>query len=470
MSEKFRFVTDSHRPVNARRIPDQAWERHKEAILRLYQDHTVDEVRSLMQERYNINVTNRQLTHRLVDKWGVKKYNKKSTDDDGPHSTGPSSPQHRRSRSNTPLIDSSELDSLAERLIQPTVENVEGDGCPKTSAASSNRETAATQPAVPSATSPAGGIHVLRVTSLPPDEIPQFSRAITSVPVTRSAFQTQGPSRPPVHIIDSGIRAASRDMDDGQNIHQARLSCPYRKRNPLRFNVRDYHSCASQPYPDISQLKRHVKVFHKQRPVERCPRCKKGFGTKEEVERHLVVPSNQICDVKALPPPDPEDGINDAIEDCLNGRKANTKIDSWESLWHLLFPGDTPPADAGYYQVREHFELEQYLLQQTPDSENELKLRLLHMFESFNLSDPPNAGTSSYQNQEAAVRLRSLTPGPSIMPAPKAPVALMTPGPREPDPSIIVSPLTGIGTKQNKSKRRRVDDSASGGSTGIKET
>jgi hypothetical protein len=34
-----------------------------------------------------------------------------------------------------------------------------------------------------------------------------------------------------------------------------RLSCPYRKRNPLKFNVRDFPTCACQDYPDMTNLK-----------------------------------------------------------------------------------------------------------------------------------------------------------------------------------------------------------------------
>ncbi|KAK4130824.1 hypothetical protein BT67DRAFT_207569 [Trichocladium antarcticum] len=37
-----------------------------------------------------------------------------------------------------------------------------------------------------------------------------------------------------------------------------RLSCPFRKRNPVRFNIRDFQSCAMQSFPDIPQLKRHL--------------------------------------------------------------------------------------------------------------------------------------------------------------------------------------------------------------------
>jgi hypothetical protein len=35
----------------------------------------------------------------------------------------------------------------------------------------------------------------------------------------------------------------------------AGLSCPYRKRNPARFNVRDYRVCAMRPFQDFTLLK-----------------------------------------------------------------------------------------------------------------------------------------------------------------------------------------------------------------------
>lgn len=34
-----------------------------------------------------------------------------------------------------------------------------------------------------------------------------------------------------------------------------RLSCPYRKRNPSRFNVRDHHSCAMTYFPKFAELR-----------------------------------------------------------------------------------------------------------------------------------------------------------------------------------------------------------------------
>ncbi|KAK3321318.1 hypothetical protein B0T19DRAFT_403871 [Cercophora scortea] len=122
-----------------------------------------------------------------------------------------------------------------------------------------------------------------------------------------------------------------------------KLSCPFRKRNPVKFNVRDFQSCAVQCFPDISQLKRHVKNFHKQKAVSAfaCPRCKQDTKSKEGYDNHLNVPSGQICEPKEPQRSrDPEDGITSVIEDLLNGRKASTKIDGWEALWYILFPND----------------------------------------------------------------------------------------------------------------------------------
>ena len=48
------------------------------------------------------------------------------------------------------------------------------------------------------------------------------------------------------------ITSGDQQRGEPEDIH---LSCPFRKRNQVRFNVRDYQSCAVQSFPDISQLK-----------------------------------------------------------------------------------------------------------------------------------------------------------------------------------------------------------------------
>lgn len=124
----------------------------------------------------------------------------------------------------------------------------------------------------------------------------------------------------------------------------SKYSCPFRRRNPVKFNVRDYQSCAVQPLSDISQVKRHIKNFHKQKATSpyRCQRCKRDLVTAEALEIHLNLPQKQMCPSQQTTPAnrDPEEGITDQIEQVLNGRKANVKIDTWEAVWHTCFPED----------------------------------------------------------------------------------------------------------------------------------
>jgi hypothetical protein len=37
---------------------------------------------------------------------------------------------------------------------------------------------------------------------------------------------------------------------------------------------------------------------------------------------------------------DPEDGINDRIENTLRERKCDVKVSTWDELWLCLFPND----------------------------------------------------------------------------------------------------------------------------------
>lgn len=46
------------------------------------------------------------------------------------------------------------------------------------------------------------------------------------------------------------------------NEDNLRLSCPYRKRNPHRFNVRDHHSCAMTYFPKFAELRYVACPWH----------------------------------------------------------------------------------------------------------------------------------------------------------------------------------------------------------------
>lgn len=54
---------------------------------------------------------------------------------------------------------------------------------------------------------------------------------------------------------------AKRPRPSPKEDENLRLSCPFRKRNPHRFNVRDHHSCAMTYFPKFAELRYACIVF-----------------------------------------------------------------------------------------------------------------------------------------------------------------------------------------------------------------
>lgn len=57
--------------------------------------------------------------------------------------------------------------------------------------------------------------------------------------------RSRGPAQPQSR---SHTKSRSRDINQG-------YPCPFRRRNPVVFNVRDHESCAKRPFADISELR-----------------------------------------------------------------------------------------------------------------------------------------------------------------------------------------------------------------------
>lgn len=53
----------------------------------------------------------------------------------------------------------------------------------------------------------------------------------------------------------SGFGPAKRPRPSPKEEENLRLSCPFRKRNAHRFNVRDHHSCAMTYFPKFAELR-----------------------------------------------------------------------------------------------------------------------------------------------------------------------------------------------------------------------
>ncbi|KAF7543081.1 hypothetical protein G7Z17_g11031 [Cylindrodendrum hubeiense] len=159
----------------------------------------------------------------------------------------------------------------------------------------------------------------------------------------------------------SGFLPTKRVRPNPREDDNLRLSCPFRKRNPHRFNVRDHHSCAMTYFPKFAELRQHIVKQHKRDDPTAfvCDRCTRDFPTGKELRDHRRLPKEQICDIKDN---DVESGIDSTTATKLLSRKrasgASTLI-QWREIWNILFPDDEDreikPYD--FTPVIEHFEL-----------------------------------------------------------------------------------------------------------------
>ncbi|KAI5928768.1 hypothetical protein F4810DRAFT_705700 [Camillea tinctor] len=115
---------------------------------------------------------------------------------------------------------------------------------------------------------------------------------------------------------NASLRSRHKDQSKNASFEDCYFSCPYRKRNPRRFNVRDHSSCATKKLRGIHELKEHIRLVHR---------------------RHVCFSG---------PDSHPEDGITREVENILE-KPARLAISDWNTLWRLLFPSDqyVPPKD-----------------------------------------------------------------------------------------------------------------------------
>ncbi|KXX74658.1 hypothetical protein MMYC01_209264 [Madurella mycetomatis] len=147
-------------------------------------------------------------------------------------------------------------------------------------------------------------------------------------------------------------------MDDGPRIQ---YPCPFRKRNPVRFNVRDHERCAKGPFGSMSELRYHLVLHHRRKLVGyKCRRCNLDFGTDTALDSHLLLPKDEMCEVNTAPIfYDPEDGITDEVGRILAAESGPHESLTWEKIWRLLFPGDPHVPNSDFDPVVELAEIDQ---------------------------------------------------------------------------------------------------------------
>ncbi|KAI6780670.1 uncharacterized protein J7T54_001174 [Emericellopsis cladophorae] len=160
---------------------------------------------------------------------------------------------------------------------------------------------------------------------------------------------------------DYGSLQAKKSKPNPQEEKPLRLSCPFRKRNPNRFNVRDHHSCAMTYFPKFAELRQHIFKQHKrdEQSAFVCDRCNLDFASQKEFRFHQRLPREQICEIADH---DPESGIDEPTSRKLMSRKrangASPDI-QWREIWNILFPDDDDSRVRTYQfiPVIEHFEI-----------------------------------------------------------------------------------------------------------------
>ncbi|KAI0432820.1 hypothetical protein F5Y09DRAFT_300993 [Xylaria sp. FL1042] len=176
-----------------------------------------------------------------------------------------------------------------------------------------------------------------------------------------SSFAPNGTKRPHHDTVDSGGLTGPGTLVKRKRQRKCPirgdLSCPFRKRNPRRFSVRDYPDCANKSYKNISDLKKHIINCHTQKEPCVCVRCNKNYRDLFALGEHM-----KQC---PYPPPnrppiqytDPEDGIDVKTENILTSRKLYQQINNWITLWALLFPADPIVPRPDYEPVVEDHDL-----------------------------------------------------------------------------------------------------------------
>ncbi|OIW22921.1 hypothetical protein CONLIGDRAFT_687005 [Coniochaeta ligniaria NRRL 30616] len=221
-----------------------------------------------------------------------------------------------------------------------------------------------------------------RSLELPIREVPSGDyNSVWSEGPSQSGQEGRGKKRANSYDSQSGKQPDEEDQDDPQSGGEGgsparskkikveppdtRFPCPYRKRNPLKFNIRDYNTCATTYFSDFTNLKRHIKLYHRCQPrlPNVCFRCGVDQGSRDRLMTHLQLPPDRMCLVQnEAQSSDPEEGITQEVEELLNERKSTVRINTWPGLWRALFGSDddvlpsdfVPPVE--WDEVKHEFE------------------------------------------------------------------------------------------------------------------
>ncbi|EJT80281.1 hypothetical protein GGTG_00283 [Gaeumannomyces tritici R3-111a-1] len=158
-----------------------------------------------------------------------------------------------------------------------------------------------------------------------------------------------------INESQEGVSVAPNDLTKRIRKGGSNLACPFRKRNPRKFNFRDRPACTSGCFDSLPLLKRHIETHHGTfgRSRYTCDRCHASFATSIDRAEHSRRDPPCACqEAPTSAPPDPEDGITERALNVMMSRSPGNRVSSWGDLWNLLFPGDSTVPSSGKATLR----------------------------------------------------------------------------------------------------------------------
>ncbi|KAK4224456.1 hypothetical protein QBC38DRAFT_371047, partial [Podospora fimiseda] len=129
-------------------------------------------------------------------------------------------------------------------------------------------------------------------------------------------------------------KSPSKLQDVGDERYE--FMCPFRLKDPLRFNIRDWYDCAIKVYVcewsgskrnELNELRRHLKLKHSRPGMPShpyCSTCKEEFPTEMRLDEHA---RQGNCTYRELSmSEDPLDGITPDAERKLSSRQGRQGV------------------------------------------------------------------------------------------------------------------------------------------------
>jgi hypothetical protein len=137
-----------------------------------------------------------------------------------------------------------------------------------------------------------------------------------------------------------------------------RYACPFRKHDPLKYNLQDHEICTVRSWDSVSRMKYVVlacplsqvltvptreHLYRKHCKVH-CVRCKQTFRKPAELELHeLAAEGCQVREVR-YPPADITAQQERHLKSKRYATRYQTEEEKWREVYRLLFPGEPVPS------------------------------------------------------------------------------------------------------------------------------